>query len=96
MFPLLLLFLFLSVKRVMDLKKFAVIYLPLTIILLAISPSSNAGIYGLDRELIAWFTSGLFLTISLLIIGIAAAVLDIRIGFGVYIVGARILHAGIL
>jgi len=50
--------------------KFAIPYLVLATILISISPSSNAGIYGLDSELIAWFTSGLFLIISLLIISI--------------------------
>ena len=50
--------------------KFATPYLILSILLLAVAPTSNADIYGLDRELIAWFTSALFLVISLLIIGI--------------------------
>lgn len=50
--------------------KFAIPYIIFSILLIAISPSSNAGIYGLDSELIAWFTSGLFLIISLLIIAI--------------------------
>jgi len=51
-------------------SKFAIPYLILAIALITISPSSNPGIYGLDSELIAWFTSGLFLIISLLIIAI--------------------------
>lgn len=50
--------------------KFAIPYLILVTLLLAVAPTSNADIYGLDRELIAWFTSALFLIISLLIIGI--------------------------
>jgi len=48
--------------------KFAAVYIPLAAILFFIAPTDNADLYGLDSELIAWFTSGLFFVISLLII----------------------------
>ncbi|MCR4330413.1 MAG: hypothetical protein NUV49_00825 [Patescibacteria group bacterium] len=67
--PLLLLMLFLPTNIIASLKKFSLIYIPVVIFLLAVAPTSNTDIYGLDRELIAWFTSTLFLIISLLIIG---------------------------
>lgn len=66
--PLLLLMLFLPVNIVASLKKFSLIYIPVVILLLIITPTNNIDIYGLDRELIAWFTSGLFLVTSILII----------------------------
>lgn len=50
-------------------KKFAVIYIPISLILIAVTPE-NAGFMNPDRELMTWFLSGLFLLISLAVIGI--------------------------
>ena len=54
-------------------KKFVIVYLPIATILLFITAGESGGGIGLariDGEIISWFLSGLFLIISLLIIGI--------------------------
>ena len=49
-------------------KKFAVWYIPIAIILLAITPTSDSAFLAPDREIITWFTSIAFLVVSLIII----------------------------
>lgn len=53
-------------------KKFAIVYLPIAAILLFLTAGESGGGIGfaaIDGEIISWWLAGLFLSISLLIIG---------------------------
>lgn len=54
-------------------KKFTIVYLPIAAIFLFLAAGESGGGIGLasiDSEIISWFLSGLFLFISILIIGV--------------------------
>ncbi|EKE20746.1 MAG: hypothetical protein ACD_7C00494G0001 [uncultured bacterium] len=45
-------------------KKFAKIFLPIAIIIIAITPTQQGGFVGIDKELATWWLVGLFLISS--------------------------------
>ncbi|MFC1608810.1 hypothetical protein ACFL2R_03050 [Patescibacteria group bacterium] len=49
-------------------KKFSMIYLPVALILVLMSPSVNMQFIGVDRELVTLWLAGIFFVISLIII----------------------------
>ena len=60
--------LFSSVSSYHAWKKFAIIYIPIAAMLILLSSSTSGGIDPIDREIVTWWTAGLFLVISLGII----------------------------
>ncbi len=58
--------------------KFAIPYLFVFSLPIILAPASNAGIYGVDSEILTWFFSGLFLFVSLIIIWIKSYILKKR------------------
>jgi tellurite resistance protein TehA-like permease len=58
--------------------KFAVPYLLLVSLPIILAPANNSGVYGVDSEILTWFFSGLFLFISVIIIGIKSYILKRR------------------
>lgn len=50
-------------------KKFTVFWVPMSILLIVISPMTSRELIGFDKELTALWTAGLFFLISLAIIG---------------------------
>lgn len=49
-------------------KTFAYWWIPLSIFLIFLAPSQGRGLISIDRELVTWWMSGLFLFLSLILI----------------------------
>lgn len=50
-------------------KSFAYWWIPVSAFLILLAPSQSGGLISIDRELVTWWMSGLFLLLSIAIIG---------------------------